>query len=212
MSKRSKSKYPALERGLNLKSRKDFIEVDYVDGVRNKNGELVIRAMTDEEKKWLNQYYEETVVTNFLHHPDLKRLNREKKDIIECALVRKLKSQVDNIKEDYPDQVELIKELKEMIKLTKEQNSEKFAQELRQIEDSMQNIRDAVLLYPDKEDHKQFYKENNKRNVCIYNSCKKTGTLLEFDTDAYDTFMSKNLNNVDHEMLLVTQLDKGKKE
>ena len=76
-----------------------------------------------------------------------------------------------------------------MIRLTKEQNTEKHASALRKIEIEMQKVRDMVLLYPNKEDHKQFYNENNKRNVCMYTDAKKKGTLLEFDSDAYDSFM-----------------------
>ena len=72
----------------------------------------------------------------------------------------------------------------------------------------MQDVREAVLLYPDKEDHKQFYNENNKRNVCIYNTCKKTGTLLELTTDTYDAFLAKALDNVDCEMVIVNQIEK----
>ena len=81
MSKRKEAKYPALEKGLNVKSRKDFIEVDYVNGVKNSNGEQVIRPLNEEEKAFLNQFYEETVVTNFSHDVRIKHLNKRRKDI-----------------------------------------------------------------------------------------------------------------------------------
>ena len=207
MSRREKSKFPALNKGLNTKSRKDFIEVDYIDGVKNSNGETVIRPMTDEEKKWLNQYYEETVVTNFLHHPELKRLNEERKKLIECKYVKQLQAQIENLRNQTPKQTELISELKEMVKLTKEQNGEKYATRIRKIEKKMQEARDQFLLYSDKEDHKQFYNENNKRNVCIYNNCKKYGTLLELTVDTYDKFIADSLDGLDCEMAIINEIE-----
>lgn len=64
-SRRSKCKYPALERSLNLKSRRYYIEPDYINGVISEDGEQVIRPLNEEEKAWLNKFYEETVVTKF---------------------------------------------------------------------------------------------------------------------------------------------------
>lgn len=64
-TKRSKAKYPALKKDLNLRSRRDYIEPEYINGVYDENGRQVIRALTAEEKEWLNKFYEETVVTSF---------------------------------------------------------------------------------------------------------------------------------------------------
>ena len=207
MSKRKKTKYPALNKGVNTLARKDFIEVDYINGVKDKKGNEVIRPLTDAEKKWLNDFYEETVVTNFLHHPELKRLNEEKKNIIECTYVKKMKEQVKNLKQLEPLQEETIKELKQTIKLTKEQNREKHYRRIRKIEKEMQNIREMVLLYSDKEDHKQFYNENNARNSCIYNTCKKRGTLIDLDIDAVDSLMAKHLECIDYEDVLIGEVE-----
>jgi hypothetical protein len=54
-----------LNPALNLKSRKDYIEPDYVDGVYDETGAMVIRPLTDDEKAWLNKYYQETIITSF---------------------------------------------------------------------------------------------------------------------------------------------------
>ena len=37
-SRRARTKYPALNKGLNTLSRKDYIEPDYLDGVFDKDG------------------------------------------------------------------------------------------------------------------------------------------------------------------------------
>lgn len=80
-SGRSRAKYPALERKYNLKTRQDYIELDYVNGVINSDGECVIRALNDEEKTFLNAYYEEVVGANFIHDKDLRRLYEEMKPL-----------------------------------------------------------------------------------------------------------------------------------
>lgn len=49
MTKRQKDPYPALNPGLNLKTRKEEIEVDY------------LYKLSDEEKAWLNKFNEEYV-------------------------------------------------------------------------------------------------------------------------------------------------------
>lgn len=207
MSKRKKTKFPALNKGVNTLARKDFIEVDYVNGVYDKNGKEVLRPLTDAEKQWLNDFYEETVVTNFLHHPELKKLNEEKKNIIECKYVKQMQQQVKDLRKLDPLQDETIKELKQTIKLTKEQNREKHYRQIRKIEKDMQKIREMVLLYSDTEDHKQFYNENNKRNNCIYNTCKKRGTLIDLDVDAVDSLTANHLQCIDYEDLIINEIE-----
>ncbi len=64
-SRRSKTKYPALKRHLNLKTRYDLVDYDYID------------SLTEEEKDWLNRFTEEYVHANFKH--DGKVLQKTKK-------------------------------------------------------------------------------------------------------------------------------------
>lgn len=66
MSRRSKSPYPALDPRLNLKSRAEIIETDYINGLYDKDGNQVIRALTEDEKAWLNKFYTETVNASFV--------------------------------------------------------------------------------------------------------------------------------------------------
>lgn len=59
--KRKKPKRRYLDRKLNLKARRDYIETFYVNGVKGADGEYALRPLTEEEKDWLNQYYREVV-------------------------------------------------------------------------------------------------------------------------------------------------------
>ena len=207
-NRRSKSKYPALNKGMNLSSRKDYIEPEYVDGVYDKEGKQIIRPLNEEEKAWLNQFYEETVVTNFYHDPDLKKLNKLKKSIIEDETVQTLIKEIKKLEsQEVPDK-KRIRELREIVKLTKKQNEEIYAEKLENIEDQLQDIRKEKLLYPDKEDHKTFYNSNNSRNNCIFNKSKITNKLSEFETEKYDTFLADRLEGLDAQQILIYELER----
>ena len=78
-SRRSNTKHPALQKKFNLKMRQDYIETDYINGVKNKDGELVIRPLNEEEKTFLNSFYEEVIGANFMHDDILKELHKELK-------------------------------------------------------------------------------------------------------------------------------------
>lgn len=68
VNRRSKAKYPALDPTLNLRTRYEEIEQNqYINGVKNDNGEIVIRELTHSEKDWLNRFNEEFVNANFNH-------------------------------------------------------------------------------------------------------------------------------------------------
>lgn len=169
-NQRERKQYPALERGVNLKSRRDYIEAEYIKGVKNSKDELVIRPLTDDEKAWLNNFYEESVVTNFLHDPILRRLNNRKKSLVNDETVIQLRKQAKELEKlNTPESRKRARELKQIIKLTKEQNRETYAKQIEKIEKQLQERREEVLLYPDKEDHKKFYNENNSRNQCAFN-------------------------------------------
>ena len=185
MSKRNKAKYPALEKGLNIKSRKDYIEVDYINGVKGDSGDYAIRPLNEDELEFLNKFYEETIVTNFTHDPKIKHLTQKKKNIIEDKTVQKLKKELKTLKSEKAEKKK-IKEQQEIIKLTKQQNEETYKQELEDIEIELQELREDILLYPDREDHKQFYNDNNRRNSCLYNMAKKTYKLLSIDSEEYE--------------------------
>ena len=57
--RRNDKPYVYLDKSENLRLRQDYMDVDYIDGVKNEKGETVIRALTHEEKEWLNNFYKE---------------------------------------------------------------------------------------------------------------------------------------------------------
>lgn len=80
-SLRAKTKYPALDKKLNLKLRQDYIETEYVDGVFDEDGNQVMRPLTNEERDFLNRFNEEVVNANFLHDKELRDIHNDLKDI-----------------------------------------------------------------------------------------------------------------------------------
>lgn len=129
MSRRSNSKYPALDPNLNLRVRRSYIEADYIDGVRNSSGEEVIRPLTDQEKEWLNKFYKETIVTSF--------------------------------KKDGSD------------------------------------------FYDDVEDQRSLYRDNNKRNTCLYNFLHRINRIAELDVDSMESYFEVGDGIVSPESIMI---------
>lgn len=63
-NRRNSDKYPALKPELNLKTRSDLIDYDYID------------KLSDKEKEWLNSFTEEYTCANFNHKG--KKLHKTK--------------------------------------------------------------------------------------------------------------------------------------
>jgi len=202
MTKRKKSKFPALNKGVNTLTRKDAMECPYMDGIKDKNGKIVTRAWTEEEKAWMNQFLEETVVTNFLHGKGMKQKNQEKLDILNTDEVKKLKAE----KKEAESSAEKTR-LNELLKLAKAQVEDDMEDELEAVENELQELREEHLFYPDKEDHKQFYKENNIRNRDLFNKLKNQGYLIDLTEETYDKFMSERFDGIDVELALINEIE-----
>lgn len=221
MSKKNHKKtYRNIKKGKDIdgkmfnRLRHDYIEPYYMNGVFDDSGQ-VMRPMTQEEKDWLNTFYKETIGTNFLHSTGLKELQKRKKAIIEDETVKGLKSEMKRLKELGHDQ-KRVSEIKEIIYFTKKQNEEIHTDVLRDIERQMQEERDRVLLYPDRDDHRSFYNENNRRNNCLYNIMKAQGKLDGFSPENVDEIdwqvFQRILEMNDYEDILIEEVERDDRE
>lgn len=90
-TRRSQAKYPALERKFNLKMRQDYIEPDYLmNPVKNSKGEVIESLRVgDEEREFMNKFYEEVIGANFLYDKELKDLHTAMKPLKKKKRLRK---------------------------------------------------------------------------------------------------------------------------
>jgi len=81
-SRRSMNQYPALQKNLNLKTRRYYIEPDYIDGIIGISGTQGIRPLSDKEKSFLNQFYEEYIISSFKKDgKDLHKTDEQRREI-----------------------------------------------------------------------------------------------------------------------------------
>lgn len=188
----------ALKKASNTRARKDVIEAHYVDGVYDNKGNQVIRPCTEEEKDWLEQFYEETVVTNFLHGKGMREKSKEIKNLIECEEYKqyhRLQKQAKTNKEKT--------EFAELKKLIRKQNMEIHEKELSKLHEEMQDLREKYLIFSDPEDHKKFYRENNKRNNDLLNNVR----VQEITPDLVDGLYLEVMGDIDFEEELINSID-----
>lgn len=89
MSRRSKEKHPNLQKKYTLPSRKHLVDEDYIGGVKNDKGEVVIRALNGEELDWLNQFNSEYINVDFYTMPEVKALEELSEVVAEQLNPRK---------------------------------------------------------------------------------------------------------------------------
>ena len=143
------------------------MEADYVNGVRDADGNQVIRPLTDEEKDFLAKFYKEEVHNRL----DLTEEIKEEKKILQ---------RIKFAHRDYS-------------KKNKIKHPEIAAQE-QKIEDLLK--RQGNWNYKT-EDQKRINKNNNDRNSCIYNKAKASNTLYSslFDVKMEDYYVSEGLDD-----------------
>lgn len=67
--------------------------------------------------------------------------------------------------------------------------------------------RDGSDFYSSDEKRRELYRENNNRNACLYNFKQRTGQLHSFNGAIYDANYSKEIGHIDHEMLMVKNME-----
>jgi len=79
--KKHKKKFQYLNKKGARIHRRDFIETPYLRGVFNSDGSQVIRALNEDEKTWLDNYYKEFVHSTFITDEESTRLFKKAKKL-----------------------------------------------------------------------------------------------------------------------------------
>lgn len=177
MAKRRKGKYPNLDRSQNTKSRTDYIETEYVNGVKNRHGEEVIRPLNDEEKAWLDKYYGEEVANSD------RQLNPTEEIMQYMKEKSRLKREIAKIRRE-----EKVKTNSQIVYMKSK---------ITEIESALDFLRkEAGVFNPTCDDQRKLYNVNNSRNFCVYNNRKARGMLLDLNTETYDAFIATYWDNL----------------
>jgi polygalacturonase len=173
-----KKKYDFLNKRGTVRTRQDFIETSYINGVKNDAGEEVMRALTKEERQWLSQFYAETEHCNFKNNSELKRQTKKLKDL----------------KRQYK-------------KLGKKENVEAMetkSSEIAKQEAVVRQLREETnCFYADDESRKDIYDRDNSRRRDIYNTSKISNSLVYYDLNEYDKFTTENNQDLSPEDILL---------
>ena len=87
-TRRDNSKHPNLDIELNTKRRRYYIDnVEYIDGVRDDNEEIIIRPLTESEKDFLNKFNGEYYNAEFDSN-DENNLHKSKVDPVVISNIR----------------------------------------------------------------------------------------------------------------------------
>lgn len=173
-----KRKYDYLNKNGTYRTRKDFIETSYINGVKNENGEEVIRPLTKEERDFLSQFYAETEHGNFKNTAELKRQTKKLKSLKRSY---KLKAK----SEDTQAMERIFKDI---------EAQEKIVLQLRE---------ETNCFYVDDEARKDIYDRDNSRRRDIFNTSKVTNNLVYYDLNEYDKFTTETVQDIDPEAIII---------
>lgn len=176
-----RKEYDYLDKKGTTRTRHDYIETNYVNGVKGVDGEIAIRPMTKEEKQWLSQFIEETEHGNLNKTKQIKHEIQERKKIKSDWVFAKKKGNVD-----------------EMLRL------EKLMDEKTNL---IETLRDnSNNFYSKEEDVLEILGRDNERRRDLYNTAKISDNLVMYDIWEYDKFSTEALTDVDPELILMEQL------
>lgn len=149
-----KQKYNYSNKFGTFKTRWDYIESDYINGVVDEDGKQVIRPLNKEEQDFLAKFYKEEVHSK-LDQTEEIRLERKKLQALKFNY-RSYKKNGNKVK--HPDVIAQEEKLSQLLK-------------------------DAGNWNYSTEDQKRLNKTNNDRNACIYNKAKASSALYSTNYD-----------------------------
>lgn len=193
-------KNASLRKEFTIKRREHLIETDYIDGIYASSGEEVIRPLNDYEKEWLNQFYTETVHADYSRHPEIKRLNKIKNNIVFTDEVKK-------IMKTYPKfKGKQLRRIKEEVKEKKKQNIENNQEKYDEVMLELEQVKKAVMLTYDNKS--EIYKENRCRNEDLYNKANITGKLKSFSNVSMSDIVDRSVLDEDPETIFRVLYDR----
>lgn len=184
-TRRSESKYPSLDPKLNIKTRHDEIDYDYID------------QLSEKEKEWLNNFTQEYIGASF--DKSKKRIHRKKKVESEKNIyLKKLNEKM----------LSIIKGLNELIEDSNVNHLSKV--KLKKLVYKFKlNLNKTIkneLVYIKDKYKKEAYDKNNARNRCIMTKARAQGKLT-----VIDVLPETYLVNEDVEDQMIEKLDFAKK-
>lgn len=198
-SRRSQAKYPALDPHLNLKTRFEQLDFDYVD----KLPEEWIDPVTGKKcnpKEYLNNFTNEYLHADFFTNE--KRIHKKKK--VEHPKNEALNLLVKNL-------AEAIKELNELINNANVNNilKTKLKKLTVKLKNDLKKLIKNEFSYVNDLFKRDAEHRNNSRNRCVLTRARAQGKALGFD-DLPDTFYS-NTNTEDEIIDRIDSLNASEK-
>lgn len=179
---RSTKKYPNLEKKMHTKRRQDYVDsIYYVNGVKDKAGNELIRALNDDEKEWMDKFVKEYYCASFDPN-DENNLHQKKVDDMTIYNIREKLSE-----------------------LRASQYKTKCPEELAAIYNEIEELDEYLSeVYP----QKKCTDDNNSRNADLLNLGKATNQVKFIP---WETLDQNTLGLDDIDMLyLLNDIDKEK--
>lgn len=176
-----RKEYNYLDKKGTTKTRQDYIETSYVNGVKNDSNELVIRPMTKEERDWLSQFTSET------EHGNLNKTSQIKHEV---SLIKSLRS--DHRKAKKRQDIDEMLRLEPLI-----DEKLRFVESLRE---------SANNFYTTEQEVREIYNRDNTRRSDVYNNAKISNNLVLYDITEYDKFSTEAISDINPENLILEHL------
>lgn len=187
-TRRSSSKYPALDPKLNLKTRSDLIEIDYIE------------KLSEKDKQWLNDFNNEFVNADFKTNVQEGRKRIHKKKKVEHEKNKHLKKLL----------VDFLANVKQFIQILNDSqitntSRSKFKKSVNKFKKQLKvQIKKEFTFIEDSYKRQAEY-ANNHRNMDIMSREKAQGKLRSTDV-LPETIMSK----VNVEDSIIDKIDREK--
>lgn len=171
-NKRNQTKYPALDKTYNLRTRSELYDYDYINGYHDEETGVSIRPLNEKEKEFLNKFTEEFVNAEF--KKSKRRVQRKKRvEHPKNASLKKLNKIILDYLKTMTDTVNS-SDITSSSKTNLRRTISKFKNEIKKkIKKEMKYIKDFYK--------KEAYDNNNSRNRCILTRAKAQGKVISTD-------------------------------